>query len=61
MISIATEEMIKRLCEAGQQVAHREKRSTVQHKDIGEIIGVVISWTRPMNVGRDISDSRKEG
>lgn len=51
--------MIKRLCEAGHQVAHREKRSTVQHKDIGEIIGVVISWTRPMNVG--ISDSRKEG
>ena len=40
--------MIKRLCEAGQQVAHREKRSTVQHKDIGEIIGVVISL--PMNV-----------
>ena len=42
--------MIKRLCEAGQQVAHREKRSTVQHKDIGEIINVVISssperWT----------------
>lgn len=34
--------MIKRLCEAGQQVAHREKRSTVQHKDIGKIIGAVI-------------------
>jgi len=38
LISIATEEMIKRLCEAGQQVAHREKRSTVQHKDIATVV-----------------------
>jgi len=30
--------MIKRLCEAGQQVAHREKRSTVQHKDIATVV-----------------------
>jgi len=38
LISIATEEMIKRLCEAGQQVAHKEKRSTVQHKDIATVV-----------------------
>lgn len=37
LISLATEEFIKRLSEAGRRVAEREKRSTVQHKDIGAI------------------------
>jgi DNA polymerase epsilon subunit 4 len=37
LISLAAEEFIRRLCEAGQQVAHREKRSTVQHRDIGQV------------------------
>ncbi|KAG6907852.1 hypothetical protein DXG01_007116 [Tephrocybe rancida] len=35
LISLATEEFIKRLVEAGKMVAEREKRATVQHKDIG--------------------------
>lgn len=38
LISLATEEFIKRLCQAGQQVAHYEKRSTIQHKDIGTVL-----------------------
>jgi len=36
LISLATEEFIKRLCEAGQHMAQSEKRATVQHRDIGE-------------------------
>ena len=35
LISLATEEFIKRLCKASQNVAEREKRATVQHRDIG--------------------------
>lgn len=35
LISLATEEFIRRLTEAGKMVADREKRATVQHKDIG--------------------------
>jgi histone H3/H4 len=35
LISLATEEFIKRLSEASQQVAEREKRATVQHRDVG--------------------------
>ncbi|KAM6494131.1 Histone-like transcription factor (CBF/NF-Y) and archaeal histone domain containing protein [Amanita muscaria] len=35
LISLATEEFIKRFCEAAQKVAEREKRATVQHRDIG--------------------------
>ncbi|KAF8967078.1 histone-fold-containing protein [Flammula alnicola] len=38
LISLATEEFIKRLCEAAQQVAYKEKRSTVQHKDIAMVV-----------------------
>ncbi|KAF8158251.1 hypothetical protein B0H34DRAFT_447521 [Crassisporium funariophilum] len=38
LISLATEEFIKRLTEAGQQIAHREKRATVQHKDIATVV-----------------------
>ncbi|KAG5341123.1 hypothetical protein C0989_011346 [Termitomyces sp. Mn162] len=34
LISLATEEFIKRRTEAGKMVAEREKRATVQHKDI---------------------------
>ncbi|KAJ3503729.1 hypothetical protein NLJ89_g8306 [Agrocybe chaxingu] len=37
LISLATEEFIKRLCEAAQQVSQREKRSTVQQKDIAAV------------------------
>lgn len=35
LISLATEEFIKRLSEAAQKGANRENRATVQHKDIG--------------------------
>lgn len=35
IISIATEEFIKRLAEASQLVAKRENRVTIQQKDIG--------------------------
>ncbi|KJA17488.1 hypothetical protein HYPSUDRAFT_46450 [Hypholoma sublateritium FD-334 SS-4] len=38
LISLATEEFIKRLCQAGQQVANYEKRSTIQHKDIVQVV-----------------------
>ncbi|KAF8895290.1 hypothetical protein BD779DRAFT_1668592 [Infundibulicybe gibba] len=38
LISLATEEFIKRLSEASQRVADREKRATVQHKDIATIV-----------------------
>lgn len=43
LISIATEEFIKRLSEAGKSVAEREKRSTVQHKDIGAILRIHVN------------------
>jgi histone H3/H4 len=35
LISIATEDFIKRITEASRRLAERERRSTVQHKDIG--------------------------
>ncbi|KIL67912.1 hypothetical protein M378DRAFT_987971 [Amanita muscaria Koide BX008] len=38
LISLATEEFIKRFCEAAQKVAEREKRATVQHRDIAAIV-----------------------
>ncbi|KAG5648443.1 hypothetical protein DXG03_005017 [Asterophora parasitica] len=38
LISLATEEFIKRLSEAGQRVAERERRTTVQHKDIATVV-----------------------
>ncbi|GLB38302.1 putative CPSF A subunit region [Lyophyllum shimeji] len=38
LISLATEEFIKRLCEAGKRVAERERRTTVQHKDIATVV-----------------------
>ncbi|RDB17967.1 putative transcription factor C16C4.22 [Hypsizygus marmoreus] len=38
LISLATEEFIKRLCEAGKRVAEREKRATVQHKDLATVV-----------------------
>ncbi|THV04466.1 hypothetical protein K435DRAFT_649350 [Dendrothele bispora CBS 962.96] len=34
LISLATEEFIKRLTQAGQRVAEKEKRTTVQNKDL---------------------------
>ena len=38
LISLATEEFIKRLSEASHHIAHREKRVTIQRRDIGTII-----------------------
>ncbi|KAF8630911.1 hypothetical protein AX17_005269 [Amanita inopinata Kibby_2008] len=38
LISLATEEFIKRLCQASQNVAVREKRATVQHRDIATVV-----------------------
>ncbi|KAF5362969.1 hypothetical protein D9758_007121 [Tetrapyrgos nigripes] len=38
LISLATEEFIKRLCQAGQRTAEREKRTTVQNKDLVTIV-----------------------
>lgn len=38
LISLATEEFIKRLCQAGHSVSERDKRSIVQHKDIATVV-----------------------
>ncbi|KAF5380671.1 hypothetical protein D9757_007062 [Collybiopsis confluens] len=38
LISLAAEEFIKRLCQAGHRVAEKEKRSTVQHKDLTAVV-----------------------
>ncbi|KAF5382722.1 hypothetical protein D9615_002833 [Tricholomella constricta] len=38
LISLATEEFIKRLSEAGKRIAERERRTTVQHKDIATVV-----------------------
>ncbi|KIK69754.1 hypothetical protein GYMLUDRAFT_151370 [Collybiopsis luxurians FD-317 M1] len=38
LISLAAEEFIKRLCQAGQRVAEKEKRSTVQYKDLTTVV-----------------------
>ena len=38
LISLATEEFIKRLSEASHHIAHREKRVTVQQRDIGTTV-----------------------
>ncbi|EJU03221.1 hypothetical protein DACRYDRAFT_40613, partial [Dacryopinax primogenitus] len=35
LISVAAEEFIKRLAQAGHQQAQRDKRSTVQQRDLG--------------------------
>ena len=35
LISLATEEFVKRICQASQRIAEREKRATVQQRDIG--------------------------
>jgi histone H3/H4 len=35
LISLATEEFIKRLTEAGYAMSQKERRTTVQHKDLG--------------------------
>ncbi|KAI6094656.1 hypothetical protein EDD16DRAFT_1502858 [Pisolithus croceorrhizus] len=37
LISMATEEFIKRLAQASQKVAEREKRSTVQQRDVASV------------------------
>ena len=41
LISFATEEFIKRLCQAAHYVAQKEKRSIVQHRDIGEMCDII--------------------
>ncbi|KAF9026123.1 histone-fold-containing protein [Hymenopellis radicata] len=38
LISLATEEFIKRLCESAQKVAERSNRMTIQHKDVATIV-----------------------
>ncbi|KAJ3998800.1 hypothetical protein F5050DRAFT_1741988 [Lentinula boryana] len=38
LISLAAEEFIKRLCQAGHKAAEKERRTTVQHKDIVAVI-----------------------
>ncbi|KAF9463018.1 histone-fold-containing protein [Collybia nuda] len=38
LISLATEEFIKRITEGSQRVASREQRITVQHKDIATVV-----------------------
>ncbi|KAG6333788.1 hypothetical protein ID866_5299 [Astraeus odoratus] len=38
LISLATEEFIKRLAEACQKAAERERRTTVQQKDIASVV-----------------------
>ncbi|KAJ8586789.1 histone-fold-containing protein [Rhizopogon salebrosus TDB-379] len=38
LISLATEEFIRRLSEACQKLAEREKRATVQQKDIASVV-----------------------
>lgn len=35
LISLAAEEFIRKLAESSQRVAEREKRATVQQKDVG--------------------------
>lgn len=35
LISLATEEFIKRICEASRTISERENRATVQYKDLG--------------------------
>lgn len=35
LISLATEAFIEELAQAAQRVAEKERRTTVQHKDIG--------------------------
>ncbi|KAH0832203.1 hypothetical protein J3R83DRAFT_13123 [Lanmaoa asiatica] len=37
LISLATEEFIKRLSQACQRLAEREKRATVQQRDVGKV------------------------
>ena len=36
LVSRATEDFIQRIAEAAQRVAERERRTTVQAKDLGE-------------------------
>ncbi|KAG1869971.1 hypothetical protein F4604DRAFT_1772892 [Suillus subluteus] len=38
LVSLATEEFIKRLSEACQKLAEREKRTTVQQKDVASVV-----------------------
>ena len=42
LISLAAEEFIRRFVQAGQRVAEREKRATVQHRDLGMFLP--LSW-----------------
>ncbi|KAI0320189.1 hypothetical protein OF83DRAFT_1106284 [Amylostereum chailletii] len=66
LISIATEEFIKRLAEASHRVAGREKRVTVQQKDVASVVRKadeflfleeIIPWPDPT----DVPTRRKPG
>ena len=37
LISLATEDFIRQFCQAAQEVAQREGRSSIRHSDIGEL------------------------
>ncbi|KAI0061667.1 histone-fold-containing protein [Artomyces pyxidatus] len=59
LISLATEEFIRRISEASQRVASREKRITVQQKDIASVVRKadeflfleeIIPWPDPTDV-----------
>lgn len=45
LISLATEEFIKRFSEASYHIAHREQRKTVQQRDIGKPCHVPVAYT----------------
>ncbi|KAL1707523.1 hypothetical protein EV121DRAFT_288399 [Schizophyllum commune] len=56
LISLAAEEFIRRFVQAGQRVAEREKRATVQHRDLATVVRKadefifleeIIPWTSP--------------
>lgn len=45
LISLATEEFIKKLSQACQRLAEREKRTTVQQRDVGNVSPVFfLTW-----------------
>jgi len=56
LISVATEEFLKRISEAAMAIAERERRTTVQHKDIATVVRKadeflfleeILPWTFP--------------
>lgn len=43
LISLATEKFMRRFAEANAAAAQREKRSTTQHKDLGQHLKLVLN------------------